>query len=124
MKHPSDPAAYLCNFCILQEADYEYPEWENLCTGVCNTTCLTTSQFLAAHLEYKTVIESVTVSALTDDIMNFEVLLSNTTRFLPSTIACKSCAHMEGIVYMLHLNTPNPFPIASAPFIQKCTKYH
>ena len=57
------------------------------------------------------MIEAVTVSALTDDTMNFEVLLSNTTRFLPSAITWKSCAQLEGIAYMLHLNYPNPSSI-------------
>ena len=52
---------------------------------------------LAAHLEYKTVIEAVSVSTLTDDNMIFKVLLSNTTRILPSTFTWKSCAHVKGI---------------------------
>ena len=83
--------------CILQDADYEYPEWENLCTQVCNSTCLTASHFLAAKMDYKTVTDTVTVTTLTDDSMSFKVLLSNTTRFIPSTLTWKSCTHVEGI---------------------------
>ena len=98
MKQP----ARLCNknMDILQEADYEYPEWENLCSGVCNTTCLTTSYFLAAKLEYETVIESVTVAALTKSV-SFTALLSNTTRFLPSPITWRACTHQKGKTLLL-----------------------
>ena len=110
-KAPSEPTVYLYHLCILQEPDYEYPEWENLCTGVCYTTCLTASEFLAAHLDYDTAIETVAVTALTDDNINFRVLLSNTTRFLPSTITWKSCTIIDGIAYMKHLNHPDPSSI-------------
>ena len=81
---------------ILQKPEYEYPGWEKHCSGICGSVCLTTSQFLAVNLEYNTVIETITVTALTDDTMSFQVLLSNTTRFLPSPITWKSCIHGKG----------------------------
>ena len=97
----SDYPSICKNNCFfLQDAGYECPERENLCPVVCNAICLTTSYFLAAKLQHKTVIESVTVAALTGSV-SFTVLLSNTTRFLPSPITWRSCTHQKGRTLLL-----------------------
>ena len=42
-----------------------------------------------------TVIEAVTVTALSDSL-SYAVLLSNTTQFQPSQMLWKSCEHIKG----------------------------
>ena len=80
---------------FLWQSDYNYPAWEDLCTGLCNSSCLTSYQFLVAVLEEKRVIETVSVAALSDTA-DFRLLLSNTTRFKPSPFTWTSCSHIKG----------------------------
>ena len=72
-----------------------YPEWEKFCSGSCNCTCLMSYQFLAANLNDKIVVETVTITTQTDKT-SFKVLLTNTTRFQPSTLLWRSCSHIKG----------------------------
>lgn len=74
-------------------------------------------QYLAAELRESTVIESVTVTALTADL-SYVVLLSNTTEVQPSVIMWKSCEHIKrGVwgqlklshIFLITLYVPGPF---------------
>ena len=84
------------DFYYIQEPDYSYPPWEDLCTRLCNSICLTSHQFLVSSLKNETVIQAVTITYFTDDSKRFNVLLSNTTKFLPSPITWQSCIHIKG----------------------------
>ena len=66
-------------------------------------------QYLAAELRESTVIESVTVTALTADL-SYVVLLSNTTEVQPSIMMWKSCEHIKSRCWG-QLKLPHIFPI-------------